>query len=112
MVPAWPPAPGRDQDQAVDARLGRLLGVAEGGDVVEDEAAVVVDGVHQVAHRAERGDDQRHLVCLTAELQIRHHPRIGVVHDQVDAKARAAAAERAPLISTSQASNSPRSCAG
>ena len=54
---------GADRDDAVDAGLGRLLGVAARDHVVEDEAAVGMHGVDQVAHRAERGDDERHAVC-------------------------------------------------
>ena len=74
-----------DQDQSVHARLGRLSRMSDVGDVVKDLTAIAMDGVHHVAHRAQGGDDQRHLL-LDRHRQVGHQPGIGRVDDVIDAE--------------------------
>ncbi len=59
--------------------------MADVGDVVEDHAAVAVDRIHHVAHGAQRGDDQRHLL-LDRDRHVGHQPGVGRVDDVVDAE--------------------------
>ena len=54
-------------------------------DVVEHEPAVALHRADQFLHRAERGDDQRHLV-LDGNLKVRLQARVALVHDQVHAE--------------------------
>ncbi len=55
--------------------------------VVEHHAAVAVHRLHQVRHRAERSDDERHLV-LHAGREVGLEAGIGAMHDQVHAPGR------------------------
>ena len=59
--------------------------MADVGDVVEDLTAIAMHRIDHVAHGAQGGDDQRHLL-LDRHLQIGHQPGIGLVHDVVDAE--------------------------
>ncbi len=75
---------GGHQDQPVDPRLQRLLGVAQVDHVVQHDAAVAVHRVENLPdRRAQRGDEDRHLV-LDAGGHVLLQPRVGDVHDLVD----------------------------
>ena len=74
---------GRNGDQAVRTFLDRLVGEAIVDDVMQDEAAIGVNGLVDLLHRAERGDDVRNLV-LHADPQIGVEPRVGAMHDLID----------------------------
>ena len=74
----------RHEDQPVHARIGGFLRMARIDHVVKHHAAIGVYAVNNVAHRAQRGDDQRNLV-FGGDGQIGHQARIGLMHDQVDA---------------------------
>jgi hypothetical protein len=67
----------------VSLPLARLLGMCDVGDIVQHDAAVRVDGVVHVLPRAERGDDEGHLV-LDAHLEVGHETLVAPVHDLVD----------------------------
>ena len=92
---------GRHRDDAVDAGFRRLLGMTQADHVVKDQTTIAVHGLDQIGHRAERGDDQRHLV-LDGDLKIGLHPRIGAVHDQVDAERRGIGRARSAVASISE----------
>src|SRR5690606_7877777 len=53
--------PGTDGDEAVSAFLERLVGEDDVDDVVQDDAAIGVDGVVDLGPGAEGGDDHRNL---------------------------------------------------
>ncbi|CFN74999.1 Uncharacterised protein [Bordetella pertussis] len=74
---------GAHQDQAVDAGLQGLLGVAHGRDVVEDLAAPGMHAGNQVAGRAQAGDDVGHPVA-GAHVQVVFEPVVRLVDDLVD----------------------------
>ena len=82
-------APGAraDRDQAIGALLKRLAGKADIDDVMHGETAIGMDGIVDFHPRAQRGDDQRHLV-LHAHLDIVFQPVVGSVHDLVDREGR------------------------
>ncbi len=82
-----PAGAGADQDQAVDARLQRALGMGDVGDVMEHQAAVALGRLHHVVGRAQRGDLDRHLVFL-AEVDVVLQAVVGTVHDLVDGERR------------------------
>ena len=74
----------RHDDQAIDARLQRLLRMAHIDHVMKDHAAVAVHGIHDFARRrAQRGDDDRHLV-LYAGFHVLHQAPVGAVRNLVD----------------------------
>ncbi len=74
----------RDQDQAVDAGFDRLLGMAQADHVMQHDAAIAVHRVDQLpGRRAQRGDEDRHLV-FDADLDVMLQARVGGVHDLVD----------------------------
>ena len=75
---------GGDDDDPVDAGLGGLLRVLGTGDVVEDETAVGVDGVDDLAGGAEARDDEGHLVG-DDPLEVGLDALVGPVDDEVDA---------------------------
>ena len=54
---------------------------------MEDEPAIGMHRLHDLAHRAERGDDDRH-APRDRHGEIRLHARIAPVHDEIDAERR------------------------
>ena len=78
---------GRHRDQAVGALVDRLVREGVVDDVVQHDAAPAVHGVVDVGARAERGDDDRHLV-LGAHLHVVLEPVVALVHDLVDGERR------------------------
>ena len=77
----------RHRDQAVGTLLDRLPGERVVDDVVEDDPAIAVDRLVDVGPRAERGDDDGHLV-LDAQRHILLEPGVGPVDDEVDRERR------------------------
>jgi hypothetical protein len=72
------------QDQTVDARFQRLLGVADRNHVMHDDAAVAVDRVqHLLRRRAQRRDDDRDLV-LDADFDVVREAVVRLMDDLVD----------------------------
>ena len=86
-VPAWPPAPAADQDQPVDPMLRRLLGMAQGGDIVEDQPAIAMGGGDDIPRRLQAGDDEGHLLA-DADLGVMRQALIGWVDDEIDTEGR------------------------
>ena len=78
---------GRDRDQPVDPGLGRLAGMLHIDDVVEHQPAIGMDGIDHLLRRAQRGDDQRHLV-LDRGREIGLQARIALMDDDIDAERR------------------------
>ncbi len=78
---------GGDRDQPVGSLFQRLPREAGVDHVVHDDAAIGVDGLVHLRHRAERGDDDRRLV-LHAHFDVVHQPVIALVHDLIDGKGR------------------------
>jgi hypothetical protein len=58
-----------DCDQSVHAGFSGLIRMAKIDDVVEHQAAIGMDRIDHVAHRAERRDDDRHPM-LNGDLDI------------------------------------------
>ena len=75
----------RHGDQAIRAFLDRLLGEFIVDDVVQHDAAVAVHRLVHVFTRAQRRDDDGHLV-LHAQLQVVLQAVVRLVHDLVDGK--------------------------
>ncbi len=72
------------QDQAIDARFQRFLGVADRDDIVQHDAAVRMHGVHHLARRcAQRRNDDRYLV-LDADFDVMRQAVVRLVDDLVD----------------------------
>ena len=70
------------RDDAVDALLRRLLGVAPVDDVVEYDTAVTVHGAHHFGGRPQARDDDRHAV-LHAKSDVVLQPLVARVHDLI-----------------------------
>ena len=82
-----PPGAGADEDQPVDAGFERLLRVPHVDDVVHDDAAVGMHALTTASGRAQRGDDDRHLVP-DADFHVVIDPVVGLVDDLVDRERR------------------------
>ncbi len=76
-----------DRDQAVGAFLDGLAREGVVDDVVQHDAAIGVHGIVDFLARAQRGDDDGHLVAH-AQFQVVIEPVIGLVHDLVDRERR------------------------
>ena len=74
---------GGDQHQPIRALFDRLVGEGLVDHVMDDVAAVGMDGVVHLRPRAEAADDQRDLV-LHAQREVLFQPVIGPMHDEVD----------------------------
>ncbi len=79
--------PGRHRDQPVRALVDRLLGEGVVDDVMQHDAAIAVHRVVDLLARAQRGDDDGHLV-FHAQCQVVLEPVVGLVHDLVDGERR------------------------
>ena len=77
------PGTGADQDQSVHARLERLLGMPDTDHVMEYNASIFVDLLHDIVRRAQAGDDHRHAMTHTG-IQIAIEPVVGVMDNLVD----------------------------
>src|SRR5690606_21421874 len=73
----------RNQNQAIHTAFQRFLGMAHGGDVVEDLAAPFMHSVYHTMWGTKAGDDDGHLV-LCAYLQVSLHAFVRRMDDQVD----------------------------
>ena len=101
--------PGRDGDDAVDAHFGAFAGVAVAGDVVEDKAAVTVDGGDDLGIGAQRQhhdgnaapDDDGEIVAQTG---------VGAMADKID-RVRDGAVLQIALDLGEIVVEQPRSCA-
>ncbi len=77
-----PASTGRNGNEPVDTGFSGFLGMASRGHVVKHQTAIAVHRVDQFLHRAEAGDNDRHLM-LHADVQIRLKARVAVVNNQV-----------------------------
>ena len=71
------------EDQPVDARLQRALGMLHVGHVVIHEPAVRMRRLHDLVRRAQAGDLDRHAILL-AQRDVAREPVVRCVHDLVD----------------------------
>ena len=87
-----------DCNQAIDTGFSRFFRMAPSGHVVEHQAAVTVDRIYQLFHRAKAGDQDGHLM-VDADRQVGLQSRIALVHDQVDRIGRRVGHGASPLRS-------------
>jgi hypothetical protein len=87
FTPAWPPAPAATAIRPSAPFSIALLRELVVDDVVQRHAAVAVHRVVHVGARAQRGDDDRHLV-LHDHLHVVLEPVVALVHDLVDGERR------------------------
>ena len=78
------PRAGGDEDQSIDPRLDGFFGVANGCDVVNDEAAVSMHFVDDFTRRRAQARDQQRHVSIEADAHIGVEPCIGGMADLID----------------------------
>jgi len=81
---------GGNRNHAVDSQLGAFSRMPVGGDIVENEASVIVDRLDDCRARGERKHDDGNL-SRDDDLEIGVEPRIALVGDQIDRKRNVAA---------------------
>jgi hypothetical protein len=91
-----PARPRRHGDQPVGALVDGLVREGVVDDVVQHDAAPAVNRLVDVRSRAERGDDDRHLVS-GADLHVVVEPVVGLVHDLVDGERRCGGFRMVPV---------------
>ena len=67
---------GADKNQAIDAHLGRLARMTDGGDIVKHLATIGMRGIDHGLRQLQAGNDRRHLV-LDADLHVRMQAVVG-----------------------------------
>ena len=85
--PGMPACARSDGDKAVGALINGLLAKRVVNDVMQDDAAIGVNGLIDIHPRAQRGDHHRYLV-LNAQGQILLEPVIALVDDLIDRERR------------------------